>query len=123
SARSGAGDSFHDRVARHRSRKRGTPPVRLDASRLVSVLRFVRMDPAGLRTAGNRRNGALVAGEQPRSRRLNMTAATGWGALAFVLSYILIALTRRFVMARQVLDIPNERSSHVVPTSRGAGLG
>jgi UDP-N-acetylmuramyl pentapeptide phosphotransferase/UDP-N-acetylglucosamine-1-phosphate transferase len=44
------------------------------------------------------------------------------GALAFALSYIGVALIRRWALRRNLLDIPNERSSHVVPTPRGGGL-
>ncbi len=32
-------------------------------------------------------------------------------------------MTLRCLHARRVLDIPNERSSHVIPTPRGAGIG
>lgn len=46
----------------------------------------------------------------------------GIGPLAFALAWILTAaatpLLRRFIM-----DQPNERSSHVVPTPRGGGIG
>jgi len=33
-----------------------------------------------------------------------------------------VGFTSRRLMARGILDVPNERSSHVVPTPRGAGL-
>jgi UDP-N-acetylmuramyl pentapeptide phosphotransferase/UDP-N-acetylglucosamine-1-phosphate transferase len=46
-----------------------------------------------------------------------------WGLVAALLAYALVGVTRRFVVARRVLDHPNERSSHVVPTPRGAGIG
>lgn len=38
--------------------------------------------------------------------------------LAFFLTWVL----RRYALARSVLDIPNERSSHTVPTPRGGGV-
>ncbi|MEP7136217.1 MAG: glycosyltransferase family 4 protein [Chloroflexota bacterium] len=38
------------------------------------------------------------------------------------LSYILVYLIRRYAERRQILDHPNERSSHVIPTPRGGGL-
>lgn len=48
-------------------------------------------------------------------------------AIAFTVSSVLVALTTKYVLgllhARQVLDIPNERSSHVHPVPRGGGLG
>lgn len=39
-----------------------------------------------------------------------------------VLSYFLVYLIRRYAEQRQILDHPNERSSHVTPTPRGGGL-
>lgn len=43
--------------------------------------------------------------------------------LAAPVSWLLILLTRRYVLSRGILDIPSERSSHSAPTPRGAGLG
>jgi Fuc2NAc and GlcNAc transferase len=37
-------------------------------------------------------------------------------------SLLLTGLLRRYALARSVLDIPNERSSHKVPTPRGGGV-
>ena len=37
-------------------------------------------------------------------------------------SWVLTGLVRRWMLARGRLDVPNERSSHVVPTPRGGGL-
>jgi len=45
-----------------------------------------------------------------------------WFIIALVLSYILTASIRRFALQRDIIDIPNERSSHTVPTPRGGGL-
>lgn len=42
--------------------------------------------------------------------------------LITILSYLLVYLIRRYAERRQILDHPNERSSHVTPTPRGAGL-
>lgn len=42
------------------------------------------------------------------------------GVLA--LTYFGVGLFRRWSLHRQLLDIPNERSSHVAPTPRGGGL-
>lgn len=40
----------------------------------------------------------------------------------FAISCLLTLALRRYALARQVMDIPNERSSHVTPTPRGGGL-
>jgi Fuc2NAc and GlcNAc transferase len=42
--------------------------------------------------------------------------------VAFLASALLTALVRRYLLRRRVLDIPNGRSSHSVPTPRGGGL-
>jgi len=41
---------------------------------------------------------------------------------AFVLALALTALVRRHALAHGVLDVPNDRSSHRVPTPRGGGI-
>lgn len=43
--------------------------------------------------------------------------------VCFVLSAALVALVRRCALRAAWLDVPNERSSHTVPTPRGGGLG
>lgn len=43
-------------------------------------------------------------------------------AAAFVASALLTGAVRRYALARAMLDRPNERSSHRVPTPRGGGL-
>ena len=43
--------------------------------------------------------------------------------LIFVLSLTLTGLVRRYALKKSLIDIPNERSSHVQPTPRGGGLG
>lgn len=43
--------------------------------------------------------------------------------LLFVLSLALTGLVRRYALKKSLLDIPNDRSSHVQPTPRGGGLG
>ena len=40
----------------------------------------------------------------------------------FMASIFITAKVRRYAMRRSLLDIPNERSSHSVPTPRGGGL-
>ena len=42
--------------------------------------------------------------------------------LLTTLSYLGVYLIRRYAEERQILDRPNERSSHVMPTPRGGGL-
>lgn len=41
----------------------------------------------------------------------------------FLLACLLTAGLRRYALARSLMDVPNERSSHTVPTPRGGGLG
>lgn len=42
--------------------------------------------------------------------------------LAGVASYFLTGWVRKLALSRGVLDIPNERSSHITPTPRGGGV-
>jgi Fuc2NAc and GlcNAc transferase len=47
----------------------------------------------------------------------------GWTLFAVaVLSAVLTGLLRRYAVSRQLMDRPNERSSHSVPTPRGGGV-
>jgi Fuc2NAc and GlcNAc transferase len=39
-----------------------------------------------------------------------------------VLSLALTGLLRRYALSRSLMDIPNARSSHTVPTPRGGGV-
>lgn len=41
---------------------------------------------------------------------------------AVVLSWLLTGAIRRYAVARSILDVPNHRSSHAVPTPRGGGV-
>jgi Fuc2NAc and GlcNAc transferase len=43
-------------------------------------------------------------------------------AITFLASALLTALVRRYLLGRRILDIPNERSSHLAPTPRGGGV-
>jgi Fuc2NAc and GlcNAc transferase len=43
-------------------------------------------------------------------------------AAAGLSSWALTGLVRRWMVARSILDVPNARSSHTVPTARGGGL-
>jgi UDP-N-acetylmuramyl pentapeptide phosphotransferase/UDP-N-acetylglucosamine-1-phosphate transferase len=52
-----------------------------------------------------------------------MNAATGVAvASTFLLSLIATGLMRRYALQKQLLDIPNERSSHTSPMPRGGGV-
>ncbi len=42
--------------------------------------------------------------------------------LIFLLSLALTAWLRRYAIRKNILDIPNQRSSHVIPTPRGGGV-
>lgn len=42
--------------------------------------------------------------------------------LALIVSTVLTGVTRWLALAHGVLDIPNQRSAHIVPTPRGGGL-
>jgi Fuc2NAc and GlcNAc transferase len=41
----------------------------------------------------------------------------------FAISFFITGAIRRYALARQLMDIPNARSSHSVPTPRGGGVG
>ncbi len=43
-------------------------------------------------------------------------------AVIFIAAFILTWLLRRYALASSLMDIPNERSSHSVPTPRGGGV-
>ncbi len=40
----------------------------------------------------------------------------------FVIAYLLTGMLRSYALKRSLLDIPNDRSSHLLPTPRGGGL-
>jgi len=42
--------------------------------------------------------------------------------LVFVLSLALTGVLRRYALAKNIMDIPNQRSSHRIPTPRGGGV-
>ncbi len=42
--------------------------------------------------------------------------------LTFLLSFGLTFWVRQFALKKDIIDIPNERSSHSIPTPRGGGL-
>lgn len=51
-----------------------------------------------------------------------MHGEIGLAGAAFLASVVLTGLARRYALARTLIDRPNERSSHAVPTPRGGGL-
>ena len=54
---------------------------------------------------------------------MNPVLLFGLPVIAFVISYATTARFRRYVVASgRFVDVPNERSSHVVPTPRGGGI-
>lgn len=42
--------------------------------------------------------------------------------LVFAVSWVLTFVLRRYALAKSLMDVPNERSSHSVPTPRGGGV-
>ncbi|VVP74769.1 MraY family glycosyltransferase [Pseudomonas fluorescens] len=49
--------------------------------------------------------------------------SNGWFVLViFSMSFLLTALLRKYALAKSLIDVPNERSSHSVPTPRGGGV-
>lgn len=47
---------------------------------------------------------------------------SGFILLAFVVSWLVTGVMRRYALTKNLLDIPNARSSHSAPTPRGGGL-
>lgn len=52
----------------------------------------------------------------------NSQAALSIALLVVLVSAVLTAAMRRYALARNVVDLPNERSSHALPTPRGGGV-
>ena len=42
--------------------------------------------------------------------------------VAFAMALAMTGMVRRYALNRQMIDVPNARSSHVIPTPRGGGL-
>jgi Fuc2NAc and GlcNAc transferase len=67
--------------------------------------------------------GGLNSPERFRRIMENMRSISAWFAVtAGILSIALTGIVRRYAASRRILDIPNSRSSHDVPTPRGGGL-
>ena len=45
-----------------------------------------------------------------------------FSVLGFVMAWVFTSAVRRYALAAKLLDLPNERSSHTVPTPRGGGV-
>lgn len=41
---------------------------------------------------------------------------------AFIISVMMTGFTREYSIRKKIMDVPNERSSHLIPTPRGGGL-
>ena len=52
----------------------------------------------------------------------NIIATAALLGTMFVASYLGVSLFRRWSLRRNLLDVPNDRSSHTIPTPRGGGL-
>ena len=50
------------------------------------------------------------------------TTALIWAAATMLLAWGLTGAIRQYALRRHLVDIPNHRSSHTVPTPRGGGL-
>jgi len=51
-----------------------------------------------------------------------LVLATVFSGAAFAMSATLTGFVRRYSLSRQMMDVPNDRSLHEVPTPRGGGL-
>src|SRR3546814_5564699 len=101
--------------ARHARRTRRSRGRRRDALRHLA--RLVAIGPVAV-------CGVRDRGTWPRRRRMSPAATVLlMGVAAAASSAVLIGLVRRALIRRGILDRPNERSSHAVPTPRGGGLG
>lgn len=56
------------------------------------------------------------------SSSISLTAFGLWLLLSVVISWVLTGFLRRYALSKNLLDIPNKRSSHVVPIPRGGGM-
>lgn len=43
--------------------------------------------------------------------------------ISFVFSFLFVAIYRAHALKNNILDIPNQRSSHIIPVPRGGGIG
>ena len=53
---------------------------------------------------------------------MNLAILVGSSMIGLGLSWLLTAMARRYALSSQLLDHPNDRSSHSTPTPRGGGI-
>lgn len=53
---------------------------------------------------------------------MKLAAVGAWMLVGLAMSCLLTAMARRYALSSQLLDHPNDRSSHTVPTPRGGGI-
>lgn len=53
---------------------------------------------------------------------MKLAAVGAWMLVGLAMSCLLTAMARRYALSSQLLDHPNDRSSHSVPTPRGGGI-
>lgn len=53
---------------------------------------------------------------------MNRVLLLSVGFILFLLSSLFIRLFRRIALSKGLIDLPNERSSHVIPTPKGGGI-
>lgn len=51
-----------------------------------------------------------------------LVESISFGGAAFLIALVLTGVVRNIALSQQVIDVPNARSSHTVPTPRGGGL-
>lgn len=68
---------------------------------------------------------AVASGRDGRVVNMGLAELSPWlaAAIAFAVSWAVVRWLIQFLRAKQMMDVPNERSSHKVPTPRGGGLG
>ena len=53
---------------------------------------------------------------------MKLAAVGAWMLVGLAMSCLLTAMARRYALSSELLDHPNDRSSHSVPTPRGGGI-
>ncbi len=65
---------------------------------------------------------AKTASEQTTIIHSELLMLAGLLAGVFIASIVMTGAIRHYALSRQILDVPNHRSSHAIPTPRGGGL-
>jgi Fuc2NAc and GlcNAc transferase len=76
-------------------------------------------DQLGRRPAAN---GRPVSGRSESKPGVKPATFAALMMVGLALSWLITGLVRRYALATRLVDQPNERSSHMVPTPRGGGL-